>query len=136
LCQDDQVRADLTRDGLSSQSIKVFALGHTHLPAVATPLTRGAQWPVVLNSGAWQRTTNPFQIEETMRDRGWSEGELLRQLQPEQLPACYGVIWIEPYTGDPNPRFRFWRSDGRWGAMPRDAAGMSNACGGGGGPAA
>ena len=141
----EQVRATLSRDGLFSQSIKMVALGHTHLPAVAAPVARGAPLPVVLNSGAWQRTTTPFQIEETIRDRGWSESEaspssaapvLLRQLQPEQLPACYGVIWIDPYTADPNPRFRFWRSDGRWGGLPRDAAGMANACGGGTGPPA
>ena len=33
-----------------------------------------------------------------MQDRGWSEGDVLRQLRPEDLPACYGVIWIEPYS--------------------------------------
>jgi hypothetical protein len=71
-----------------------------------------------------------------MQDRGWTEGDVLRQLRPEDLPVCYGVIWIEPYVGDPKPRVRFWRAEGRWGTLPRDAAGISTACGGGGGPAA
>jgi UDP-2,3-diacylglucosamine pyrophosphatase LpxH len=131
----EQVRTTLAADTLPSQSIKVVAFGHTHLAAAPVPLTRGGVTPVVLNSGAWQRTATPFQIEEVMQDRGWSEGDVLRQLRPEDLPACYGVIWIDPYSSDPKPRVRFWRSDGRWGTLPRDAAGMATACGGGG-PAA
>jgi UDP-2,3-diacylglucosamine pyrophosphatase LpxH len=132
----DQVRATLAADTLPAESIKVVALGHTHLAAVPAPLARGGVTPVVVNSGAWQRTVTPFQIEEVMQERNWSASDVLRQLRPEDLPACYGVIWIEAYSSDPKPRVRFWRSDGRWGALPRDAAGMPAACGGGGGPAA
>jgi len=131
-----QVRSALTADKRSSQSIKVVAFGHTHLAAAPAPLARGSATPVVMNSGAWQRTVTPFQIEGVMQDRGWTEGDVLRQLRPEDLPVCYGVIWIEPYVGDPKPRIRFWRAEGRWGTLPRDAAGISTACGGGGGPAA
>ena len=131
----ERAGATLTADARASQSIKVFALGHTHLAAAPVPLTRGGATPVVLNAGAWQRMATPFQIEEVMQDRGWSEGDALRQLRPEDLPACYGVIWIEPYVGDPKPRVRFWRSDARWGTLPRDAAGMATACGGAGPPA-
>jgi UDP-2,3-diacylglucosamine pyrophosphatase LpxH len=132
----DQVRASLSSDARSSQSIKVVALGHTHLAAAPVPLARGSAMPVVANSGAWQRTVTPFQIEGLMQERDWTEGDVLRQLRPEDLPVCYGVIWIEPYVGDPRPRVRFWRGDGRWGTLPRDAAAMSTACGGGGGPSA
>ena len=132
----EQVRAMLAADKRPSDSIKVVALGHTHLAAAPAPLARGGVTPVVLNSGAWQRTATPFQIEEAMQERSWSASDLLRQLRPEDLPACYGVIWIEAYSSDPKPRVRFWRADGRWGALPRDAAGMATACGGGGGPAA
>ena len=131
----EQVRTALAADSRASQSIKVVAFGHTHLPAAPVPLTRNEATPVVLNSGAWQRTVTPFQIEEVMQERSWTEGDMLRQLRPEDLPACYGVVWIEPYSGDPKPRVRFWRSDGRWGNLPRDAAGMATACSGGG-PAA
>lgn len=130
-----QVRATLTADKRPSPSIKVVALGHTHLAAAPLPLRRDVAAPVVLNSGAWQRTVTPFQIEDVIQDRGASEADVLRQLRPEDLPACYGVIWIEPYESDPKPRLRFWRPDGRWGTLPRDAAGLATACGGGG-PAA
>jgi calcineurin-like phosphoesterase family protein len=128
----ERVRASLAADGRPSQSIRVVALGHTHLAAAPVPVTRGGVTPLVLNAGAWQRTATPFQIEETMQGRSWSEGDALRQLRPEDLPACYGVIWIEPYAADPRPRIRFWRGDGRWGTLPRDAAGMATACGGSG----
>ena len=131
----EQVRTAIAAESRSSQSIKVVAFGHTHLPAAPVPLIRGGVTPVVLNSGAWQRTATPFQIEEVMQDRSWTEGDMLRQLRPEDLPACYGVVWIEPYSADPKPRVRFWRSDERWGNLPRDAAGMATACSGGG-PAA
>jgi UDP-2,3-diacylglucosamine pyrophosphatase LpxH len=127
-----QVRATVTTDARSSPSIKVIAFGHSHLAAAPLPLSRSEATPMVVNSGAWQRTVTPFQIEEVMQERGWSEADVLRQLRPEDLPACYGVVWIEPYTSDPKPRVRFWRGDGRWGNLPRDAAGMANACGGGG----
>lgn len=131
----EQVRTTVATDSRASQSIKIVAFGHTHLPAAPVPLTRGGVTPLVLNSGAWQRTVTPFQIEEVMQERGWSEGDMLRQLRPEDLPACYGVVWIEPYSADPKPRVRFWRPDGRWGNLPRDAAGIATACSGGG-PAA
>jgi hypothetical protein len=131
----DRMRAALAADKRPAQSIKVIALGHTHLAAAPLPLSRRDALPVVVNSGAWHRTVTPFQIEEVMQERGWSESDVLRQLRLEDLPACYGVIWIEPYSADPKPRVRFWRPDGRWGTLPRDAAGMATACGGSG-PAA
>jgi hypothetical protein len=132
----DQVGESLAADARSSQSIKVVVFGHTHLAAAPVPLARGGAMPVVANSGAWQRTVTPFQIEGVMQERGWTEGDVLRQLRPEDLPVCYGVIWIEPYISNPTPRVRFWRGNGRWGTLPRDAAALSTACGGGGGPSA
>jgi len=131
----DEVRRALARDA-PAPSIKVFVYGHIHLPSAGFVVSRGAEWPIVLNSGAWQRTVTPFQLDELMKDRGWTEVELLRQLQPEQLPACYGLVWIDPYADRPQPRFRYWRGDGKWGNLPRDASGIATACGGGGGPAA
>ena len=130
----EEVRAALTRDRRSSD-VKVFVSGHTHLGDGGFVPVRGAASPIVLNTGAWQRTISPFQVEQTMTDRNWSEAELLRQLQPEQLPACYGVVWIDSYPSRPRPRFRYWRQDGRWGAVARDAPGIANACSAGPGAA-
>ena len=123
-----QVRRTLDRGGPASP-VKVFVYGHRHLADNGFVPVRGAESPIVINSGAWQRTVTPFQVEELMKTRGAAEGEVLGQLQPEDLPACYGVAWIDPYVDRPNPRFRFWRGDGRWGGLARDAAGIGNACG-------
>ncbi len=132
----EQVHRTLARDGRPSQP-KVFVQGHTHLAAAPVVPAQSGTSPVVLNAGAWQRTVTPFQIEQALEDRGGSSADLLRQLRPEELPACYGVVWIDPYTGDaPRARLRFWRADGTWGALPRDSAGMTGACGGGAGPPA
>jgi hypothetical protein len=126
----EQVRRAIDRAG-QAPPVKVFVRGHQHLADNGFVPVRGAESPIVVNSGAWQRTVTPFQIEELMKTRGAAEADVLRQLQPEDLPACYGVAWIDPYVDRPNPRFRFWRGDGRWGGLARDAAGIANACGGG-----
>ena len=124
----EQVRRTLDRGGQTS-SVNVFVIGHQHLGANGFVPVRGAESPIVINAGAWQRTVTPFQLDELMKTRGQVEAEVLRQLRPEDLPACYGVAWIDPYVDRPNPRFRFWRGDGRWGGLARDAAGVGNACG-------
>jgi hypothetical protein len=129
------VRRGLAQDGPPDDRVRVFVRSHTHLPDAGFVADRGASWPLVLNSGAWQRTLTPFQADGAMEGRGWSEADLLERFRPEDLPGCYGVVWIESYTEDPAPEFRFWRSDGSWGRLPRDAASLEAACGGGG-PAA
>jgi hypothetical protein len=124
----EQVNRAPGRDGLTSP-VKVFVYGHQHLPDNGFAPVRGAESPIVINSGAWQRTVTPFQLDDLMKTRGPAEAGVFRQLQPEDLPACYGVVWIDPYVDRPNPRFRYWRGDGRWGGLARDAAGIANACG-------
>jgi hypothetical protein len=125
----DRVRQALDRASPLRQPISVLINGHRHLPDAGFVPARNGESPVVLNSGAWQRTVTPFQIEELMKDRNWSEAEMLRQVRPEDLPGCYGVVWIDPYTEHPTPRFRFWREDRRWGGLGRDANNMAGACG-------
>ncbi len=124
----EQVRRTLDRGG-PAPAVKVFVYGHRHLADNGFVPVRGAESPIVINSGAWQRTVTPFQVDELMKTRGTAEADVLRQLQPEDLPACYGVAWIDPYVDRPSPRVRFWRGDGRWGGLARDAAGIGNACG-------
>lgn len=44
--------------------------------------------------------------------------ELLAEpLQPERLPACYGVVIIAPYDTTPLPRAQYWKMDGPTGAL-------------------
>jgi hypothetical protein len=127
----EQAKRAIDRGGQPS-SLKTLVFGHQHLADNGFVPVRAADSPIVINSGAWQRTVTPFQMDELIKTRGAVEADLLRQLQPEDLPACYGVAWIEPYVDRPIPRLRFWRGEGRWGGLARDAAGIANACAGGG----
>ena len=127
----EEIRAALAREAWRTQPITPLAVvvqGHSHLWHPGFVPARHGTAPLVLNSGAWQRTITPFQAEEIMRTDGVSAADLLGRLQPEQLSACYGVVWIDPYAGHPKPRLRFWRSDRQWGVLPRDAAAIGAAC--------
>jgi hypothetical protein len=113
---------------IENKPIKLFVYGHTHLPNRGFVPDRQGQAPQVMSPGAWRRTITPNQLDEMMKDRGWSEADALSKLAPEELPACYGVIWIAPYAGTPAPALRFWRHDGKWGTLTRDAVSAANAC--------
>jgi hypothetical protein len=104
----------------------VFALGHTHLadraqstanmisggllkiPMEGFSPVRGALTPVVINGGAWQRTITPAQLERLRTERGVSGPELLRQLQPEDLPPCYSYVFIAA-SPQRTAAVRYWR---------------------------
>ena len=120
----------------------VFAIGHTHLadraqsyanmisggllkiPMEGFSPVRGALTPIVINGGAWNRTITPVQLEQLRNQRGVSWHDLLRSLEPEELPPCYSFVAIPAYEQDPAPAVRYWRraADGAWGVAP--------ACGG------
>jgi hypothetical protein len=105
----------------------VFVHGHTHLPdrgqegAIALAAgyltiprqgfspVRGAVAPVVINGGAWQRTITPAQFERIETERALPPADLLRALQPEDLPPCYSFVHVAPYTDAPTPNVRYWR---------------------------
>ena len=75
----------------------LFVYGHTHLAdAGFRPLAKShPDWdPLVVNTGAWQRTVTPAQLE-ALRCRT-TAGQSLIELSPNELPACYNVVWIDP----------------------------------------
>jgi hypothetical protein len=114
--------------------ISVFVHGHTHLPDRAQtganmisggllkiPMegfspVRGALSPVAINGGAWQRTITPAQLDRIKTERNLSDRDLMRSLQPEELPPCYSFVHIPPYMGTPAPSVRYWRqaAGGDW----------------------
>ena len=120
--------------GVGGRSIDVFVHGHTHLadrsqttanmisggllkiPMEGFSPVRGALTPVAINAGAWQRTITPAQYELMRRERSMPDDQLLRSLQPEDLPPCYSFVRIPPYTDAPSPSVRYWRRrGGEWG---------------------
>lgn len=101
----------------NNQSFSLFIFAHTH-QAIASysPFENsGSNWtPIVVNSGAWQRTISEEQLQKEMRDKNWSSEEVLK-LQPENLPACYPVIKVDPYASKPRSLLRYWReAGGKW----------------------
>jgi hypothetical protein len=95
-----------------------LAAGHLTIPKQGFSPARGALMPIVINGGAWQRTITPVQYERLESERGLAKDELLRTLQPDDLPPCYGFVQIPPYADVPEPAVRYWRQSttGDWGA--------------------
>jgi hypothetical protein len=127
------------------QPIAIFVHGHTHLADYRqgnfarveagrayvidgfSPV-RDAVTPVVINGGAWQRTLTPVMLDRFAQAREVSATELLRTLQPEQLPPCYSFVQIDAYDGRPGPpELRYWRQgeDGVWTMAGRCGRGLS-----------
>ena len=121
-------RLRLQKEGRPRGASKVFVYGHTHLTDPGFVPTRQSEEPLVVSPGPWNRTITPVHLKPIRDDHGWTEVDALRELQPEQLPACYGVVWIEPYAENPNAEVRFWRGDGQWGRATRDAADVRDPC--------
>jgi hypothetical protein len=116
----------------------VFAIAHTHLadraqsyanmisggllkiPMEGFSPVRGALTPVVINGGAWNRTITPVQLERLHTERKLSWHDLLRSLEPEELPPCYSFVHVPAYDQEPSPAVRYWRraADGEWSIAP------------------
>ena len=95
-----------------------LAAGHLTIPKQGFSPARSALTPIVINGGAWQRTITPVQYERLESERGLAKDELLRTLQPDDLPPCYGFVQIPPYVEVPEPAVRYWRQSttGDWGS--------------------
>ncbi len=89
--------------------LELTRLGRTVIVDGFSPV-RNALAPVAINGGPWQRTITPVQFGRLRAEHGLSDAELLRALQPEHLPPCYGFVRIDPYEDAPGlPAIRYWR---------------------------
>jgi UDP-2,3-diacylglucosamine pyrophosphatase LpxH len=95
----------------------VYVYGHTHRAVPPQPLAlgevgHGTAEVTVVNTGAFQRVASAAQIERILRQPR-NAGKRALDLVPEDLPACYTYVWIEPYSGrDPSPRLFRWLDNG------------------------
>jgi hypothetical protein len=103
----------LAREQNAGRRFEVFVYGHTHL-ADRTFRPGKEEGPLVAASGAWQRTIHPIALEQRANDRGIPVSDLLRQLQPEDLPACYSFLRIAPGARTPEPRAWQRTAEGSW----------------------
>jgi UDP-2,3-diacylglucosamine pyrophosphatase LpxH len=108
--------AELKASAGLSRPFQTFIYGHTHLPDGGfKPMADShPDWnPMVLNTGAWQRTITPEQLDK-LKCRVPAGGSII-ELTPEDLPACYSAVFVAPGAGSV-PELRVWTtSDGkRW----------------------
>ena len=89
--RDHQVRDHLG----SPQGLDTIVFGHTHL--LDRPYRPfGEDGPVVVTSGAWQRTIHPNDLKQI-------------DAPLESLPACYSFVEIPASAGRRTPQQRSWR---------------------------
>jgi Calcineurin-like phosphoesterase len=92
---------------------QVFVYGHTHNAGNMGPVPVKGEWSVhLLNSGAWQRTISSEQHNRLMKARQDSNNPN-KAVQVEDLPPCYGVVVVPPYsvTRRPQAAQRYWVSE-------------------------
>jgi hypothetical protein len=102
----------------STRPFTLFVFSHTHFAESSYSPFAGSSsnWrPIVVNTGAWQRTISEDQLETLRRNKGLKEKDVLK-LQPEDLIACYPVIMVAPYSTTPQSVLRYWKqTTGNWG---------------------
>jgi UDP-2,3-diacylglucosamine pyrophosphatase LpxH len=115
----------LINDRILRQPFEVYVFSHTHTAEASySPFEgSGSSWvPVVMNSGAWQRTISDEQLQSYMQQRGLRAADVLK-LNPEDLPPCYPVILISAYSDHPRGALRYWQqTGGTWSLTSRCTA--------------
>ena len=101
----------------------IYVYGHTHSAIASTKLNLGdmAGGPAAIsyvNTGAFQRIVSPEQLKKLLASRTGQVSKSLRDLDVEDLPACYTFISVEPYSGAPVAVLNSWveTSSGKFGA--------------------
>ncbi|MFM0489693.1 metallophosphoesterase [Paraburkholderia graminis] len=110
---------------------RVFVYGHTHQWEDEWKVAPGNAGDEVsiFNTGAFQRLIDESQFLEKARARNVTPAEALHQLQPEDLPACYGSVFIKVVNGNPEAQLRLWQMEERGTGQFRQP-GASNCPGG------
>lgn len=101
----------LQQSGKSRRPFDVFVYSHTHLADAGFFPLNGNWKPVALNTGAWQRVISREQLEDEMRKRQLTPRDVLTTLTLDDLPPCYSVVLVDPYSDAPNPLLHWWKVD-------------------------
>lgn len=119
----DATYNSLASAGKTKQRFRYFIMSHTHHAGSGfDPLRKsGRRQPTVVNTGVWQRVVSPEEMTALMRARGIAtRSQALKTLQLEDLPPCYDVILVRPYTDTPATELHGWQrnADGKWSLGP------------------
>jgi tetratricopeptide (TPR) repeat protein len=114
----------LSQGKMLAKPFDFYLYGHTHKAMVGqdTIVDRNQSWDLkILNTGAFQRVATREQIEEIKgrwkkENLSLTDRDILTTLQPEDLPACYTYVRINPYKDVPEPALLNWvKKEGGWG---------------------
>jgi UDP-2,3-diacylglucosamine pyrophosphatase LpxH len=111
------LRGELPQLAAGGPLANVYVYGHTHRAVPPRPLAlgelgHGMAQVTVVNDGAFQRVASATQIERILRQPR-NAGKRPLDLVPDDLPACYTYVWIEPYSArNPSPRLFRWLHNG------------------------
>lgn len=107
----DKTMKALVEQKKVANSFQVFIWSNTHEADKGfQPRSRqNDDWnPLVVNTGAWQRTITGEQLSKMQSDRKLNDKQIL-QLLPEDLPACYPFVLVAPYQSAPISSLQYWR---------------------------
>jgi len=113
--------ANSDEPGFNESPFETYVYSHTHQPARGcSPMPRRDSWrPVVVNSGAWQRTASSAYINKklggvgpaTHHHQGAAPDPFRAfRARPEDLEPCYAVVAIAAGR-ERDPRVMFWVED-------------------------
>jgi hypothetical protein len=102
----------------ATRRFALFVFSHTHVPESSySPFEQSGDtsWrPIVVNTGAWQRTISDQELQRYMTRSGLKEKDVLKQT-PDTLFPCYPVVVVAPYASTPQSQLKYWRQlGGSW----------------------
>jgi hypothetical protein len=117
-----QATTSRLHDGRSAPPFEIFVYGHTHLAERAFR-PGGDAGPLVVGSGAWQRTIHPVELDQRVNQNTGGVAAALAELSPETLSPCYSFLRIAPSGGAIVAEARVWRR------ASNDAWEIASSCG-------
>jgi len=108
----------------AAEPFHVFVYSHTHLAQKPFSPLKSKWTPIVVNTGAWQRVVHVDDLRSLAAERGLKPSSTLTSCKLEDLPACYSIVKIAPYSALPNPTLVYWSrsQSGSWTFTPSCAA--------------
>jgi UDP-2,3-diacylglucosamine pyrophosphatase LpxH len=90
----------------------IFVYGHTHLweyPWKVTNINGKVRTITVVNTGAFQRLVDDKGFIALANKKALTPSQALRELAPEDLQPCYGVVVVDHAATNVRARLRLWQ---------------------------
>lgn len=112
--QESIIRSHLESRQQHLGGFDIFVYGHTHLwerPWRVTNVDGPVKTVTVVNTGAFQRLVDDkgFLAIARQNNKDLTPSQALRQLTPEDLPPCYGMVVVDHGATKVLARLRLWQ---------------------------